>query len=59
MIKELILEVDEIIEKECNITFDGIGYNCETICKYRSWVGNKRLCALVDDLADKYKNDEM
>lgn len=53
MIKELILEADSIIEKECNRLTEKYR-SCES-CKYQERIGYKALCVVVEDLADTYK----
>jgi len=55
MIKELILEADKIIEKECNRLTEKYR-SCES-CKYKACIGYKTLCVIVEDLADGYKKE--
>ena len=55
MIKELILEADKIIEKECNRLTDK--YRSCGSCRYQRHINGKAICIVVEDLADKYKNN--
>lgn len=57
MIKELILEANELVDRECHIVFNEMEKSCE-LCNYNTRMNSKRICVIIEEMADKYKYDK-